>query len=215
MRLVRRIGTALLLAALAGGCDSDVVPLVFGADAVTAGDGSCRSVPLPRFCFRDPIQDLVSAACIFGPDGVAVRNVGGGASGGPPPPGAVQILGNGCVGGLIVLDGALYPAIDAPDAARASSAPVHVRGTPCCAEIVPGSQIPHLVTFDPSSRALIVRTAEPIQGPTQLALFGSFAALFGGTPYTQGGYSSGYVWRFYVGGTPPVQTGAIALTTSE
>jgi hypothetical protein len=205
MRLDQRSGIPLVLSVLAAGCDLDLVPVFLDEDPPTVGEGSCRSMPLPRTCFRDVTPGVISAACIFGPDGNALRTIRPTRHEGPPMPSdpsptppaddSLQILENGCVGGMIVLAFGAQPDLAADGAARASTALLRVRGVPCCAEVVPNSRVPHLLTFDPVSRALIVRTAEPVQGPTQVAMFADFAALFGPI-------GRGYVWRFYVGGVP-------------
>jgi hypothetical protein len=54
----------------------------------------------------------------------------------------------------------------------------------------------HILSYDPVSRALFARTAEPVQGPTQVGLIARLDRLF----QYSGPDQFYYAWRFYVEG---------------
>jgi hypothetical protein len=182
------------------GCGEDVVSLTPGASVVVKGDGSCRSLPFPRTCFR---YDDQRAACVVRPDGTVDR------LGQDPLP----ILDEGCVGAVLTFPEGQQPDVTVRSGVATYSAPAVVEAerrsgtrpsTPCCAENVPGSALPHIVSFDATARALFIRTAEPVRGPTQLAIAANLTRLLGlPTRLPTGGrVEEGFWWRVYVGGVP-------------
>jgi hypothetical protein len=146
------------------------VELDIGPAPTTVGTGSClEALPFPRSCYTEPGGGVACTVGGSGPKAVGTANL--------------MIHPNGCVGSLRILDAGVTPDLAG---AKAFAAPNRVSGTPCCAEASPGSEIPHIVSFDPQSRAFFIRSAEPITGPTQVSMM-----------------ANSYFWRFYVGGEPP------------
>lgn len=178
------LAAALCLAALASACGNDpVVDLDVGPSPVTAGSGACLSMPFPRTCFRG-MHDI---SCTVGPKGDIL-----------PADGSFPVYDNGCVGAVLVIQPGHDP--DPSMGIAAWQAPYRVTSAAgkCCAEEGANNRIPHIASFDPKSRALFVRTAAPVTGPTQVA----FTLAFGSVFMDQASAQSGYVWRFYVGGEP-------------
>jgi hypothetical protein len=147
------------------------VELAVDSSVTTVGTGSClAALPFPQSCYTQPHGGV---ACTVGSDGPKATGTG------------MMIHANGCVGSLRVLEAGEVPDFDG---ASAWAAPYRVDGgsSQCCAEHLPSNKIAHITSFDPKSRAFFIRTAEPVTGPTQVAMV-----------------ANSYFWRFYVGAVPP------------
>jgi hypothetical protein len=159
MRLVHAL---LLLVAV--GCGEDpMVSIPAGSAAQVLGRGTCESLPLPERCFRhESTGSEFEAACLVGSEG-QIKSTDAGES----------VFTNGCVGALVVLRAGVAPSIDDPRRFGMWVAPGQCSsmGPDCFPEWEPSNQRATIVSFHPGSRALFVRSAEPVTGPARVSGF--------------------------------------------
>lgn len=154
---------------------------------MTVGSGACANIPLPRRCLEKNELGL-TAACGLGPNNQL--------SGFEAQLGQQE---SGCVGAMAVMAPGTTPDINDPRLARMFvKAGVRDGEWTCCAEHDPGNAVPTIVTFDPASRALVVRSAEPVKGPAEVSVLLTYGRLL--DPRLEG--NSWFAVRYLVKPTP-------------
>ena len=180
-------GTAWVAFSLASGCGDGTVAVEPGPSAMTVGSGTCASTPFPRRCL-DKNELGLTAACGLGPN----NELSGFES-------QLGQLGSGCVGAMAVMAPGPTPDLNDPRLARMFVKPgVRSGEWTCCAEQDPGHAVPTIVTFDPASRALVVRSAEPVNGPSEVSVLLTYGRLL--DPRLEG--SSWFAVRYLVKPAP-------------